>query len=419
MFVGGSEKFRLKMHKMRNEMGALFVWMLLCGSTTVAFVISSQTRESSRVLTTELYGVRSALQKRFRRYRDSNAGKNEKATKTAPEHYGPLTHEQQELEQPTVVDVMGDVDECVVTDSSIALPHRNPNDMTLYEKEFHDMMEEVESYTNKCVQSVADPKSRAIFAGARAGAVSPEVYRAFEILFQDLVPVRIAGRMVFKKLSQVMRDSRDYHRQQVDTVASKTGISASDVESGRFAFLSVADYKNDGDTVLNLDQLVETGVAATVVEMLGYEDFDDFVQNTCKDQQCELTFDETMVALQQCPAGSKARECNPHLVLQEIAMRMTSTDTAASERKDKYAKRYDEMVKSFAEWEQYMPEGEDGRWLEVLRGCFVGAKNADVVKALKIVYMDYSALRLAGDTIYGIMGKLIRKKKARARLTGN
>jgi hypothetical protein len=98
---------------------------------------------------------------------------------------------------------------------------------------------------------------------------------------------------------------------------------------------------------------------------------------------------------------------------------MNSTNVSpAGDRRDKFSKRYDDMVISFGDWEQYMPEGE-GRWLEVLRGCFVGAKNDAVVKALKIVYCDYSALRLAGDTIYGIMVKLIKKKKkAREQVAG-
>lgn len=384
--------------------------MLAAAFLTKPPQISSQPLVNARQSAIELYGIRSALRKRFRRYRESSS------ESTTPQEA------QVVLESPPVVngaeDTVNNVDgnECNIMDT-IVLPPRNEKEMTQYEKEFRKMMQEVESYTDKCVQSVADPKSRAIFAGARAGAVAPEVYRAFEILFQDLVPVRIAGRMIFKKLSQVMNDSRDNHQKQVDIVASTTGMSASDVESGRFAFLSVGDYKNDGDTVLNLDQLVETGVATTIVEMLGYENFDDFLVNTCQDERMELKFDETMVALQRCPAGSSAAECNPHLVLQEIANRMNSTDiTKASVRKAKYAKRYDEMVESFSEWEQYMPSSEEGnsakksRWLEVLRGCFVGAKIDEVVKALKIVYVDYSALRLAGDTIYGIMGKLIRKK---------
>jgi hypothetical protein len=160
---------------------------------------------------------------------------------------------------------------------------------------------------------------------------------------------------------------------------------------------------------LNLDQLVETGVAATVVELLGYEDFDDFLQNLTADKKGELKFEECMVAMQQCPLGSSSLECNPATVLQEIAKRMAPTEpTAACERKKKFAKRYDEMAVSFVEWERYVPQG-DGRRLDVLRGCFVGARNQKVVEALKIVYMDYSALRMAGDTVYSLMSKLIRK----------
>jgi hypothetical protein len=35
---------------------------------------------------------------------------------------------------------------------------------------------------------------------------------------------------------------------------------------------------------------------------------------------------------------------------------------------------------------------------DILRGCFSGARDAKVVAALKIVYLDYAALRLAGKT---------------------
>jgi len=406
-----------------DVMSALLVLLLLCAhsSTAAAFVVrqpSTRYTVSCSKPSTELFGVRSAIREHFRKYRDSYSSKQQKQATEQKDTKGsvPLPHQQQvKLEEPpvgvAVLDEEVNIQECAIVHSFV-LPPRDETKLTQYEKEFRTMMEEVESYTDRCVQSVADPKSRAIFAGARAGAAAPEVYRAFEILFQDLVAVRIAGRMIFKKLSQVMRESRDNHQQQVITVASTTGLSASEVESGRFAFLSVADYKNDGDTVLNLDQLVETGVATTVVEMLGYEDFDDFISNCCKEKRCELKFDEMMIALQHCPAGSSAAECTPHLVLQEIASRMNSTEATASVRKTKYAKRYDEMVESFAEWERYMPSEGKSRWFEVLRGCFVGAKIDEVVAALKIVYVDYSALRLAGDTIYGIMGKLIRKKSS-------
>lgn len=410
-----------------------FVVYFLLADLVAAFVsvtpLQSQYRieEASIPVTTELNGIRSAIRNRYQRFRESRRQrrqqKNENNSELGEDSINGINGEAVTETVPVVAvdekegDINGDDDECLLDESTTSiLPPRDEMKMTRYEKEFRQMMKEVESYTDRCVRSVADPKSRAIFAGARAGAAAPEVYRAFEILFQDLVPVRIAGRMIFKKLSQVMNDSRDNHQQQIDLVASATGMNPNDVESGRFAFLSISDYKDDGDTVLNLDQLVETGVATTVVEMLGYNDFDDFVRNTCNDARCELKFDETMVALQRCPAGSTKAECNPHLVLQEIAARMNSTDaTAPSDRKEKYSKRYDKMVESFSEWEQFMPEG-DSRWLEVLRGCFVGAKIDEVVKALKIVYIDYSALRLAGDSIYNICGSLIVGKKNKSKI---
>ena len=395
--------------------------MLQCAPLSgTAFVLRSPTTRhtvgSSRI-SSELYGVRSALRKRFLKYRDSFTPSPGVVKGMTNIGSSPQVEQKQQMKlNPSEKVALLEDYNIDGANEAVAfahlLPPREECEMTQYEKEFRAMMEEVESYTDRDVQSVADPKSRALFQGAREGAAAPEVYRAFEILFQDLVPVRVAGRMIFKKLSQQMKDSREHHQQQIDTVANSTGLSASEVESGRFAFLSIADYKNDGNTVLSVDQLVETGVAATVVEMLGYEDFDEFVANTCQDKRRELKFDEMMVALQQCPTGSRAAECNPHLVLQEIAKRINSTDAIeATDRKKKYAKRYDEMVKSFGEWEQYMPQGE-GRWLDVLRGCFVGAKIDTVVEALKIVYIDYSALRLAGDSIFGIVSKLIRKRKS-------
>ena len=50
--------------------------------------------------------------------------------------------------------------------------------------------------------------------------------------------------------------------------------------------------------------------------------------------------------------------------------------------------------------------GQQSRRLDILRGCFSGARDAKVVAALKIVYMDYTALRLAGDLIFKLMSKI-------------
>lgn len=45
-------------------------------------------------------------------------------------------------------------------------------------------------------------------------------------------------------------------------------------------------------------------------------------------------------------------------------------------------------------------------FVDILRGCFSGARDEKVVAALKIVYMDYTALRMAGDLIFKLMSKI-------------
>jgi len=52
----------------------------------------------------------------------------------------------------------------------------------------------------------------------------------------------------------------------------------------------------------------------------------------------------------------------------------------------------------------------EGRAGVVLKGCFAGLKNKDVVKALRVVYVDYSALRLAGDLIFKLLKVAIGRK---------
>jgi hypothetical protein len=56
--------------------------------------------------------------------------------------------------------------------------------------------------------------------------------------------------------------------------------------------------------------------------------------------------------------------------------------------------------------------------MDVIRGCFVGAENEAVVSALKIVYVDYSALRVAGDLIFGIVSSFMNGQKSRGGGTG-
>jgi hypothetical protein len=70
------------------------------------------------------------------------------------------------------------------------------------------------------------------------------------------------------------------------------------------------------------------------------------------------------------------------------------------------------MLDKFAEWKAFVPAGE-GRRLDILRGCFVGSENDAVVQALRVIYVDYGALRMSGDWIFKVVSTLMKTVERR------
>ena len=77
---------------------------------------------------------------------------------------------------------------------------------------------------------------------------------------------------------------------------------------------------------------------------------------------------------------------------------------------DRYAKRFDNMCKEFDSWDSAdsssKAKSSNPRLALVLDGCFAGSRNPPVVYALKILYIDFRPLRMAGDLIFKMMRKL-------------
>lgn len=295
------------------------------------------------------------------------------------------------------------------------IPLESPDQPKL-EKEFYSMMREFTLFTPKDVASVSDPRYRALYEGVAAGSNEKQVMNAFSIVFQDLMPVRIAGRMIFRHLKSTMEESIEVRDLQEKELADEYGLDMNTINDGRRAYLAVMqDDTSEGE--FTMGELIDSGIVDTIVELLGFDTFDDFVQVMDTDANERLTFEKFIVGLQRCQSETSCDvNCNLSEVLVEIIQRMEpledkKKDVGVTERKRKYSERYDAMVTSFEEWEELVPTGEDGRMLEVLKGSFTGAKNEKIVKALKIVYMDYSALRVGGDLVFKLMSKIIRRRK--------
>lgn len=293
-----------------------------------------------------------------------------------------------------------------------ALPSLDDPDISKTEKEFYSMMYDFVRFTPKDIHSVEDVRYRALFEGVAAGATEPAVLKAFGVLFEDFRPIRLAGRMIYRHLKNVMEKNIKDKQLEDEKISTATGLTSEQIASGRRAFMAIQDEGGcEGD--MTMDQLVESGIVDTVVELLGYQSFDEFrdTMDLTDDITAKFNFEKFMIGLQRCKDGSCDVQCDLTEVFDEIVKRMTSiqnnkTAMTLPQRMKKYSDRYDDMVQSFEEWETLVPEG-DGRLVTVLTGCFAGAKNKKVVAALKIVYMDYSALRIGGDLVFKLMSKLV------------
>lgn len=291
------------------------------------------------------------------------------------------------------------------------------------QKEFYSMMREFADFSPKDIACVPDPRYRALYEGVVSGANEPLVMNAFCIVFEDMLPLRVAGRMIYKHLKSTMEECIKERDSKEQFLVNAHGFDIHTLNHGRKAFMAIMqdDTNSNADGQMTMGTLIESGIVDTIVELLEFESFDEFVKVMDADEDEKLTFEKFMVGLQRCKGDSSSNgascdvNCDLSQVLNEIIQRMKPIEAAKKEtsidsRKKKYSERFDGMVASFEEWEDLVPSG-DGRMLEVLKGSFAGAKNPKIVKALKIVYMDYSALRVGGDLVFKLMEKLVARRQ--------
>jgi len=283
------------------------------------------------------------------------------------------------------------------------------------------MMLDFAEFTPKDIASISDPRYRALYEGVTAGANEPLVMNAFSVIFQDLMPIRVAGRMIYRHLKSTMEECIEERDCREEKLVNDHGLDMHTINHGRRAFMAIMQEQEHGagaEGCMTLGALIDTGIVDTVVELLEFDSFDEFVSMMDADADEKISFEKFMVGLQNCKGNAEEScdiTCDLSQVLNEIIKRMEPIEAARNEvdtdvRKKKFSDKYDFMVKTFEEWEELVPSGE-GRMLEVLKGSFAGAKNAKIVKALKIVYMDYSALRLGGDLVFKLMGQLMKRRQ--------
>jgi hypothetical protein len=289
--------------------------------------------------------------------------------------------------------------------------------MSKYQVEFRELLRGI-LYTKKETQAVLNPRMRAILEGIAASYYDHDVYRAFEILYEDYIPLRVAGRVVYRELRKVMDESIEYQQTQINTIMTVTGMLRSDIEDCWYTYMQVANGRT-----LSLDDLgnymepqslkhvlhcssASVGAEAEEIGAISFEqlliclhDYNSRYSGTVNDSSSTVFFTEHpsgVNILQQALTWNDSID-------KDI---QKSQEQRLSPRRQKFNERYDDMIVNFSKWKPLIPSG-DGRRLQILKGCFVGSENPSVVEALRVIYVDYAALRLSGDWIFKVVSALM------------
>lgn len=290
------------------------------------------------------------------------------------------------------------------------LPPLDPATKSKLEIEFRELLESV-LYTPDEINAVANPRLRAIFEGVAASYCEPAVYRAFEVLFEDYMPLRVAGRVIHKKMKKVMENSKEYRTAQFESVLQSTDLSSDVIGSSWISFVETV-----GERHLTLDD-VENAKKMLKAQHKNLElssSSSSTATATVNDKK--WTFADLMQEIHSMGVGSNV---DPDILLEDLwdlgweVARITKKDAKRAKHDD----RYDYMVSKFGEWKEFVPDGE-GRRLDIMRGCFVGAENEKVVEALRVVYTDNQALRLSGDWIFKVVSALVNTATSRRKGSG-
>jgi hypothetical protein len=305
------------------------------------------------------------------------------------------------------------------------LPPETANaSLSKLEAEFRDMLGHFANHSMRDLYALKDPRMRTLFQGVAASANERAVYRAFEVLYQDLLPLRMAGRLVYQRLSKLMETSLAEREDQIATVVARTGLDPIEVEEARIVFFEVTSNLNH-DTYLTPAQLEATRLFQTVHERLQFETAAAVVSRLDRHGQGKIGLADFLIGLHEC-AEEQCRiedDCYPleviHVLLEEIDEMENPTASVETFEKFenrrakevRYEARYDEMVEIFRGWKGIVPKRKNpNRKWEVVQGCFVGAENQAVVDALRIVFVDYAALRVAAEVILSLAASLLKVK---------
>lgn len=270
------------------------------------------------------------------------------------------------------------------------------------QEKFESYVAQCSNYTERQLVCLP-PRWRTLLKGIKAGLQIPSLVSAVQILYDDIMPLRMGSDLLSRQLDSKVREatariSSDIpdgdlfaHRELFDTIdADGSGvIKKSELDAFNSAVLLGPNGQKAHESVMNSLQKIITGLYEADQRVI---DFPEFLEGAgrliCEDCGEPLTQEQT------------------RRILEDL---MPSEGRSEAQSDSKHDQRFDEIVKFIRDWEA---EGThltaNGRLGKVLEGSFAAAQDEEVVAALRFVYNDIAPFRIAGELIFGIVSRFLR-----------
>lgn len=293
---------------------------------------------------------------------------------------------------------------------------------------FYSMVDRFSKYSNTDIMQLENDRLKHLIFGGKEALNDTIVLTSFAILYEDILPVRFGGDILFNIMEKIMSNVRkvsssSVEKSKVSLPLEVSLISSRPSEIQRKIISQVisqalpedltrcdslfAEIDSNRDGSLSFEEFlawvssVETSSLNVTDNILEALDVESLFSSADIDKNGSISFEEFKLWTTGLLVGED--ECDPYTSKSIYDVPAQSPSTM------KYRERYLHMVHSFAQWGTTHFESGGGvasnssRMGLVVRGCFEGAKNPGVVKALGILYEDYLPLRVAGDVIFKLV----------------
>ncbi|GMH64634.1 hypothetical protein TL16_g04009 [Triparma laevis f. inornata] len=288
------------------------------------------------------------------------------------------------------------------------------NDSTSpYQIQFQSKISALNSFSSYDLLNLKKPSHARLFLGARAASTEPLVIKAFSALYEDMSVLRLGGNMMFSYLMTRGEESKtktDLERTNLESQYHRT-ITKEEFLSTHSLFRAI-DVNND--SVLSRAELSD---AFSTTLLRFNTDVDTFLFSASPDPNSSsstslksLEFEEFILALLEAVEESDGMVTMEDLIqINEGSVKGSGEEEEEIRVECNKSERFDMMLEQVRVWEEggLTAEGRSG---DILAGTYAGAKNPEIVQALKVAYTSYSALRLAGDLIFKLLKAVMSRK---------